>query len=149
MYERALGLITDARQRRCPKPFYTVVSMWSGWFSAAMLRYLNQQMVVERRQTAETWKVLHSASMTPILRDFVKESLWLKLKTMERLHPWLREPMLCPIGAVKETHEQPLLVYVHSRGTAYAYVRGRSLCTNTPKPPTQPITSQCFDEPSV
>ena len=108
MYERAQGLITDARHRRCPRPFYTVISMWSGWFSAAMVRYLNQQTIVERRQTAKTWKALHYASMTPILRAFVKESLWLKLKTMERLHPCFREPMLCPICAVKETHEHVL-----------------------------------------
>ena len=27
---------------------------------------------------------------------------------MVRLHPWLREPMLCPICAVKETHEHVL-----------------------------------------
>ena len=94
------------RERRYP--FYTVINMWSGCFSAAMLRYLNQQTLVERRQSAETWKALHSAPMTLILRDFVKESLWLKLKTMEGLHPRVREPMLCPICAVKETHEHVL-----------------------------------------
>ena len=75
VYERAQGLLTDARWRRCPKPFDTVISMWSAWFCAATLRYLNQQILVERRQSAETWKALYSASMTPILRDFVKESL--------------------------------------------------------------------------
>ena len=38
-----------------------------------------------------------------VLRDFVIAALWLKLNTMERLPRWLKEPMLCPICAVRET----------------------------------------------
>ena len=55
-----------------------------------MLQYLNRPV--------------HSCSMPFVLRDVVKAALWLKLNTMERLHPWLQEPMLCPICAVRETH---------------------------------------------
>ena len=73
---------------------------------------------------------MHSCSMPPVLRDFVKAALWLKLKTMETLHPWLQEPMLCPICAVCETHTHVLS-------------QCKYLCL------AAKVVAQCFDDVTV
>ena len=120
----------NARQLRCPRPFFSVVGMWSSWFTSGMLQYPNRQTAPEQRQTIETWHALHACSMPPVVRDFVKAVLWLKIKTLERLHPWLQEPTLCPICAMRETH-------------AHVLSKCKYLCF------AAKVGPQCFDDMTV
>ena len=48
MHVRMSGLVQGARQLRCPWPFFSVLGMWSSWFTSAMMQYLNRQTVPEQ-----------------------------------------------------------------------------------------------------
>ena len=90
-------------------PFdWSVTSVWVvAWDKSAPLKNMAPVPHVLHRQSSVVWNSLWRSKMPPIVKDFVFQALWTKLKMGDRLRNWTHHPW-CPIGTSVESVDHAL-----------------------------------------
>ena len=88
--------------------FFLSPDFWMLWNKAAVRSRLSYPVKLKSRQSRDIWGKFCSSEVPLHLKDFIRKTLWKKLRVGRRLSKWIRNAPHCPRDRMEETLEHTL-----------------------------------------